>query len=85
MPVATLFEKLIRSAPALILALLLGCGSSDDDEAYYLGDEEAVREHMKEVENDERANFQKVEQAAANSGPTSATEQMFPQERPGGN
>ncbi len=83
MPVATLFEKLIRSVPALFLAVMLGCGSSDDDDAYYLGDEDAVREHMQEVENDERAHFQETERATADSGPT--PEQMFPQERPGGN
>jgi hypothetical protein len=38
----------------------VGCGGNavNKDTALYEGDEEATREHMKEVEDEERANFQ---------------------------
>jgi hypothetical protein len=75
------FDNLICSAPLLLAVSLTGCGGLSEDEAYYLGNDEAVREHMQEVESDERANFQKTQQ----SQPLDSTAAMFPQERPGGN
>ena len=84
MTVVTLFEKLMRPSPALLLAALIGCSQSDDDQTYYLGDEEAVREHMREVEHDERTHFQQT-QAEEATVAGSVSSQMFQEGRPGGN
>jgi len=77
MPAVRLLRKRILAIPALFAVACAGCGTFDDEELYS-GDEEAVREHMREVEDDERAHFQQTPQVEA-----AAT--MFPQERPGGN
>ena len=76
MSVFPILARRFQSAPLLFAIAVAGCGASDD-EAFYLGDEEAVREHMQEVETQERAQFQPPEQPQAAS--------MFPEERPGGN
>jgi hypothetical protein len=78
MPVVRLFSNLIRSTFCLLVAVVFASCGISDDEAFYSGDEEAVREHMQEVEDDERAHFQQTPQVEA-------TATMFPQERPGGN
>jgi hypothetical protein len=39
------------------LMTFAGCGESNSDAAYYTGDEEATREHMKEVEFEEQAHY----------------------------
>ncbi len=76
MSVVPLLEKLIRSLPLLLAVALAGCGISADEE-YYLGDEQAVREHMQEVEDEERVHFQPPQQPEG-------TASMFPEGRPGG-
>ncbi len=45
---------------------IAGCGGGavNNDTALYEGDEEATREHMQEVEDEERAHFQKSPQRA---------------------
>ncbi len=41
-----------------------GGGAANNDTALYQGDEEATREHMQEVEDEERAHFQQSPQQA---------------------
>lgn len=56
-----------RLAAVLIsIVSLAGCSRvNDNDAAYYTGNEEATREHMQEIQDEERAHAREVGQTAA--------------------
>ncbi len=53
-------------AAALLASLTMmpGCGSANSDGIAYEGNEEAVRQHMAEVDAEERAHFESTVKAA---------------------
>lgn len=63
--------RLARSIPAMSglallasLVALTGCGGTSSDGIAYEGNEDAVRQHMEEVADEERANLRATAQAA---------------------
>jgi hypothetical protein len=79
MTMTTWLKMLLCLIPLALAPALIGCGSSA--EPITEDDEIAMREHLKEVEDEERAHFEQTEQTAATAQP------VFPNEaaaRPGG-
>ena len=61
------FENLrsvLGSVPLLAALLLAGCGGTSADEAMYKGNEEATKEHMQEIIDEEQAHYAEVERTA---------------------
>jgi hypothetical protein len=55
----------IAGSAVLLAALsLAGCGGMSADEAMYKDNEEATREHMKEINDEEQAHFAEVERTS---------------------
>jgi len=79
-----------RLIPVVLVAIsstwLSGCGSSNSDAAYYVGDEEATREHMREVEDEERIHFRETNgaQAGAPVGNTVEDQERANRQQQGG-
>lgn len=67
-------DNLLRSVLLMGVLIASGCSTQNSDSAYYIGNEEAVREHMKEVEFEERVNARESNPGAAPVAPTNPAE-----------